>query len=700
MVSGPRWLAFLACLCALPSSTAIAELVSLEWHTCEPFAGGEAFGDVGPYDKVVGVARFAVDPNHARNKVVVDLENAPRNEKGLVEFAADVFLLRPRDLSRGNGALLYEVSNRGKKEALNYFNDAKLNNNPSTVDDAGHGFLFRQGYTLLWSGWMGDLLPGEHRMLLHCPVARNGAQPITGIVRYEMVADVLSESMPLSGRGDHGNYSPSERGEREGVLTWRLHQNHERVVIPRSQWTLERLKVPEVDRGVPGTLGQTRLKLSGGFRPGYIYELVCEAEGPIVQGLGFAAVRDLVSFLKYDDNEQNPLLNDKKPAITRAHGFGISQCGRFLRHFLYQGFNADEHDRRVFDGMMPLVSGGGLVFANHRFAQPSRHNGQHKEHYYPADVFPFTYGDSTDEYIVDGKPHSRGEPDGILRRLSRENAGLVPKIIHVHSSSEYWHRSGSLVHTNTQGTADASIPPEVRIFVIGGTQHNPASFPPGKAGADNHHNPGDYRPHLRALLQALDAWVRGGTEPPASVYPRISDKTLVDWRQSSTGFPSLPGIRYPQVIQQPSALDLGPDFRQKGVITIEPPRLLGDYVVLTPKSDPDGIDLGCLRPVEVAAPVATHTGWNLRSSGVGAEGELASLSVGSYIPFPRTEAEARATGDPRESLEKRYGSFAGYRKRWEAARDELIKGRYLLAEDAERLEKRLERVRELFPSED
>ena len=213
-----------------------------------------------------------------------------------------------------------------------------------------------------------------------------------------------------------------------------------------------------------GTLGQVRLKIAGGFRPGYIYELVCEAEGPIVQGLGFASIRDVVSFLKYDASEQNPLLNPitKKSAITRAHGFGISQCGRFLRHFMYQGFNADERGRRVFDGMIPLVAGGGLVFVNHRFAQPSRHNGQHKEHYYPADIFPFNYGDSNDDFLApDGKVQRRGEPDGILRRLAAEK-NLMPKVMHIHSSSEYWHRSGSLVHTDTLGTVDAVIPPDVR----------------------------------------------------------------------------------------------------------------------------------------------------------------------------------------------------------------------------------------------
>jgi hypothetical protein len=201
--------------------------------------------------------------------------------------------------------------------------------------------------------------------------------------------------------------------------------------------------------------------------------LICEAGGPIVQGLGFAAVRDLVSFLKHDTSKLNPLLSGKKSAITRAHAFGVSQSGRFLRHLLYQGFNIDEKGRRVFDGLMPHVAGGGLGFFNHRFAQPTRHNGQHEEHLYPTDIFPFTYGTSRDEYRAGGKTVTRDQPDGILKRIADEGARLLPRVMHTQSSAEYWHRSGSLVHTDTLGTRDAEVPANVRIYAFGGTQHGP-----------------------------------------------------------------------------------------------------------------------------------------------------------------------------------------------------------------------------------
>ena len=641
----------------------------------EPFGGGSDFGAVGPYDKLVGVARFAVDPADPRNKDIVDLDLAPRNAAGKVEFEADVFLLVPKDLTKGNRAILYDVNNRGNKLALGMFNIAPGTNDPSTLADAGNGFLFRRGYVVVWCGWIGELLPGNNRLLLRAPVAMRDGQPIRGVVRYEMTTDTPAETLPLSRREGHGSYPPTARGEADGVLTWRQRETDERVVIPRGQWSLERQPMPKTADGVAGTLPQIRCRVAGGFRPGYLYELVCEAEGPIVQGLGLAATRDLISFLRYDDTPNNPLrLANGKPAIERTHAFGVSQSGRFLRHFLYQDFNVDEKGRRVFDGLMPHVAGGGLGFFNHRFAQPTRHNGQHEEHLYPTDIFPFAYGDSVD-------PFSKRE-DGILHRMAKDDPKAVPKIMHTQSAAEYWHRSGSLVHTDPLGARDADIPETVRIYAFGGTQHGPAGDPPGRGAGQNLLNPGDYRPQLRALLDALDDWVRADVAPPPSVYPRLDKGTLVAWKQAESGFPALPGVRYPEVIQRPSALDLGPDFRTRGVISVEPPKILGHYVVKVPKSDADGNDLGTLLPAEVAVPVATYTGWNLRRRDVGAEDMLASL-MGSYMPFATTKAEAKASGDPRASLEERYGSFATYQRRLSDRCAEMVKERYLLQEDAE-----------------
>ncbi len=671
------------------SPPARAELRDLQVLKREPFAGGVAFGDVGAYEKITGIARFAIDPKHARNGLIVDLDKAPRNGDGKVEFASDVVILLPKDPGKGNGAVFYDVNNRGNKLALRMFNNGPGGNDPTTEKDAGDGFLMRRGYTVVWCGWIGELLPGGHRLLLKAPVATDNGKPITGIVRHEVIADQPVEALPLSwGRAGHGSYAPTKKGEADGVLTWRQRETDERVVIPRAQWSLERQPVPKAEQGVGGTLGEIKLRVAGGFRPGYIYELICESEGPIVQGVGYAAVRDLISFLRYSAGDKNPCRTaEGKPALSRAYGFGVSQSGRFLRNFLYLGFNADEAERKVFDGLMPHVAGGGLGFFNHRFAQPTRNAGQHDGHLYPTDYFPFAYADAVDPFTK--------KTDGILRRTRADNAKLLPRVMHTQTAAEYWHRSGSLVHTTPLGTQDVEVPDEVRIYAFGGTQHGPAADPPGRGICDNLLNPGDYRPLLRALLDALDDWVKNGTAPPASVYPRIDKETLVRFGQAATGFPALPGVRYPDVIQRPPSLDLGADFADKGVISIEPPRIRGEFTVLVPKSDADGNDQGTLLIPDVAVPLATYTGWNLRRRDVGAEGALVHLA-GSYIPFARTRTEREKVGDPRLSIDERYGGFDAYQKRFATACEDLVKRRYLLKEDAERLIQGRTTVRDRF----
>ncbi|GIW79883.1 MAG: hypothetical protein KatS3mg105_1690 [Gemmatales bacterium] len=671
------------------------EVVDVEIIKRAPFAGGREFGKTGAYEMITGIVRFAVDPKNKRNDVIVDLELAPRNAQGKVEFESDFYILAPKDMSKGNGAILYDVNNRGRRLALGFFNRAPGTNNPANKGEGGDGFLFRRGYTVVWVGWIGELLPGGDRLLMKAPIAKENGKPIRGIVRQEIVAESPAKSMPLSRRGGHGSYPPTRRGLEKATLTWRMRETDRRVLIPREQWSLEIKPPPKASKGVAGTLPEIRLWPKGGFRPGYIYELIYEAEGPIVQGLGFAAPRDWVSFLRYSDSEQNPLGTNRP--IRYAYGFGVSQSGRFLRNFVYLGFNVDEKGRKVFDGLIPHVAGGGLGFFNHRFAQPNRHNGQHEDHSFPADYFPFTYGECNQAYLreADGKPTITDHRDSILGRLRKENSKLLPKIMHTQSSAEYWHRAGSLVHTDPLGQKDVAIPDNVRIYAFGGTQHGPAGFPPDRGFADNLRNPGDYRPFLRALLDALDAWCRHGKEPPPSVYPKIKDGTLVDWRQEHTRFPALPGIRYPEVIHRPSFYDYGPDFWSRGIINVEPPRPIGHYVVLVPKSDPDGNDLGTLLPAEVAVPLATYTGWNLRRRDVGAEAMLASL-MGSYIPFARTKEERLQNGDPRLSIAERYGTYDGYIEALTKTCNTLIKRGYLLEEDAKHLIADQKKHRDLF----
>ena len=660
-------------LALFAGSPLAAEVTRWEIKSREAYAGGRAMGDRGPYERWTGVVHFALDPAREANRTIVDLDLAERNAQGKVEFWSDFELLVPADLTKASGTLFYEVNNRGNKTA------------PRIVDGGADEFLLRQGFIVCYSGWIAEVLPASGKLLMYAPGASNNGQPIRCIVRNELVVDRAVPRASLAHRAGLGSYQPSKRGLEQAKLTMREREADRRQAVPREQFQLH---ITEVTfEGRTGQLPSIELEVAGGLKPGWIYEIIYEAEGPVVQGVGLAGIRDLVSSLKYDSSENNPLRTAAgKPLIERALGFGTSQSGRCLRQFLYEGFNADEQSRRVFDGVIPHVAGGGLGSFNHRFASPTRTNGQHEEHSFPADYFPFTYGDERD-------PFTR-EQDGILRRCRR--LGVVPKVMHTQSSSEYWHRSGSLVHTDPLGKRDAIVPPEVRIYTFGGTQHGPGSGLPGpKSGGQLPGNPADYRPLLRALVIALDEWVRTGREPPKSVYPRIAKDTLTGWKEDACGWPSIPAILYPAVIHQPPLVDRGPHWATKRIATIEPPIVREHYIVRVPAVDADGNERGTLNLPAITVPVATYTSWNLRDQSIGAPGELLNLQ-GSYIPFAKTAPDREQAKDPRPALLERYRDFDDYQTKYMAAAQMLFKERYLLAEDLPRLKAHTEKQRELF----
>jgi len=671
----------IACGLALWCSPAAAEVVRFEIASREPFAEGTAFGDAGPYERIIGRVLHAIDPAGPRESEIVDLRFAPRNARGLVEFSADLFILAPKDLAKGNGALLYDVNNRGNKLALRFFNDGPGGNDPRSEADAGNGFLLRRGFVIVWSGWLGDVLPGGGRLRLRAPTARGSEGPITGRVRYEILPKERGTRLSVN-REQHGAYRPTEEGLRGATLTWRLRPGDPRVPIPREQF---RIHVTEPDPPAPDVLPFVEVEIPAGFRKGYIYELIYEARDPLVHGVCFAAVSDLIAALKRGEGESNLLLADGKPAIRYAYGFGVSQSGRFLRELIYRGYAADERGL-VFDGLIPHVAGGGLGTFHHRFAQPTAFATQHELADYPTDRFPFAYEVETDPLT--------GKTDGILRRAAAR--GQVPFILHTQSSAEYWTRSGSLVHTDPLGERDADPPASVRIYTFGGTQHGPGAWPPSIGMGQAPANPGDYRPLLRALLAALDRWCREGVPAPPSVHPTIRDRTLVPWERGSTAFPAIPGVRYPEVIHTPPVLDLGPRWDAEAIIDNAPPRIAGRYRVLAPACGPDGNDRGCLLPPEVAVPLATFTGWNLRSADAGAENDLVSLD-GSYFPFPIRRDDREAIGDPRPSIEERYGTIERYLDALRAYCRDLASRHLLLNEDVDGIVRRQEeRARSLF----
>jgi len=669
-----RFAAGLVLVLLSANSVARAELVRWEVASRQPYSGGKSMGDRGAYEEWRGTVYFAIDPANEANRKNVDLGLAPRNATGKVEFSADFRMLVPVDRRKANGALFYEVNNRGGATA------------PRIMDGGADDFLCRHGFIVLWSGWIAEVQPGERRLRLQAPVATDRGKPITGIIRNELVVDRRTERASISHRGKQGSYRPTKRGLAEATVTRRERERDPRLPVPKDEWNLVITDVTA--EGRTGQLPLVELEVAGGLKPGWIYEVIYEAEGPLVEGTGLAGIRDIISALKYGKGDQNPLTGDNgKPLVARALAFGTSQSGRCLRHFLWEGFNADEEGRRVLDGVISHVAGGGLGSFNHRFASPTRTNGQHDEHLFPADFFPFTYGDETDPFT--------GKTDGILRR-SRAS-GSVPKVFHTQSSSEYWHRSGSLVHTDPSGKRDSVIPPEVRIYTFGGTQHGPGSGAPAPPGGGQlRANPADYTPLMRALVVAMDDWVKDGKEPPPSVYPRIADGTLVGWKKSESGWPAIPGVTYPEVIQQPPWLDRGPQWDTKRIATIEPPQVKGQYLVKVPAYDADGNERGTLNLPAITVPVATYTSWNLRAESIGAAGELLSLQ-GGYIPFLATREAREKAKDPRPSLAERYGNFDEYQRRYLEAAKRLIAQRYLLEEDLPRTKALCDRFKVVFP---
>jgi hypothetical protein len=609
-----------------------AALLRIEVSERSDVLDGKAFASAGPYERIVGKAYFAVDPNLPANKIITDIAKAPRNQDGLVTFSADFDCLKPRDPKHGNHAVLFEVSNRGGKAMLNMFGD---------------DFLLDQGYTLVWLGWEFDVPPGPGLLRLYAPVA----QGITGLVRSEIIVDHKATRQSLGDRSQlaYPAMNPDDPGL---TLTVRDHADGPRRAVAREAWHIE---------------SGTHVVMPAGFEPGKIYELVYQAKDPPIVGLGPAAVRDLISFLKYGI-PGDTILADHHDIIKRAYGFGVSQSGRFLRTFVYYGFNQDEKGRRVFDGLMAHVAGAGRGSFNHRFAQASRDGHPFLNTFYPTDIFPFTDLAETDA--------ETGITDGLLTHATPPAA--VPKIFYTNTSYEYYGRAASLIHTTLDGEKDAPIAPTTRIYFLTGCQHGPSRFPPEREEAQNLPNPNNYRWTLRALLVALDGWVAQGQEPPPSRYPKMADGSLTPL--GAVAFPKAPGVQFPTRIQQAWHVNYGEEFRSAGIVTIEPPKVGSAFPMRVPQVDADGNEMAGIRMPATAVPLATYTGWNLRAAGIGAPDELYSM-VGSFIPFARTKAERVKTGDPRLSVEERYASKQAYLDKVQAAAEDLVQARYLLGRD-------------------
>ena len=659
---------------------AMTNLIELRINERGDFAADHAFGGAGSYERIVGRAHYAVDPTAPAQQGIVDLEYAPRDAQGLVRFAADFMILKPKALARGNRRLFLDYGNRGNKRMLQFFNDAPASNDPRTLAHAGNGFLFRRGYTVAWIAWQGDLLPGDGRMLMDAPLATDHGKPITGKVRVEYILDEKGvTTQPLSGWVSTRSYPTVSLDTREAQLTRRRYPDDPRIPVPPDQWCFARIEGGQGldNQGSESALvpSDINIHIPGGFEPGWIYELIYTAKDPLVLGLGHLAVRDFVSFLKYAASDAagaaNPLLEGGRIAIDKTYGWGRSQTGRCLRDFVHRGFNADAQNRRVLDGILPHVSGGGLMWLNHRFASGVSPAGeQYEDHENCADRFPFSYAMSTD--------HLTGKRDAILKRPETD-----PLVIHTQSATEYWQRRGSLVHTDTRGN-DLEQPQTVRVYQWSSSQHfaDPNLKKPGRGVCENVINVVRTSMLFRAMIDAMDRWASDGTPPPPSRIPRRADGTLVtaeEWRRQ---FPRIPGALLPTGPNELPLYDFGPDF-ERGILR-EPPQWVAgkSYTVLVPAVDADGNEISGVRAPMVGAPLATYTGWTIRSRGFG-HGATHTF-IGSTIPFAETETERRYTGDTRPSIRERYANKAAYQAAIAEAARTLVDSGLMLAEDVER----------------
>ena len=643
------------------------------------FADGQEFGAAGAYERLSGKALFAVDPGAPAQAGITDLDKAPRGPDGLVRFSADFSLLAPVARARGNGRVFFDYGNRGNIRCLQFFNDAPASNDPRSAAHAGNGFLMRRGYAVAWLGWQADLLPGDDRFLLDVPVAMEGGRPVTGQVRVEYIADRPGVTVfPLSSRASTRSHPAVSLDTRRASLTMRRYATDPRIPVPHDKWMFASV---EGGTGLDNQGGERgvvpsdqHIHLPAGFRPGWIYELVYEGHSPLVLGLGHVAVRDFIAFLKHgardDAGAPNPLL-EGGGRVEKAYAWGRSQTGRLIRDALHRGFNADARGRRVFDGVLPHVSGAGLMWMNHRFANVIVAAGQeHEDHFNPADRFPFTYGETED--------HFTGRRDAILKRPDTD-----PLVLHTQTSTEYWQRRGSLVHTDTRGR-DVDLPANVRAYLWSSSQHfaDPRLGRPGRGVCRNEINVVWTSMFFRAMLDALDAWATHGTEPPASRVPRRADGTLVSFAEWKRQFPAIPGVPVPRGPSALPRLDWGPDAG-RGVLR-EPPEVLpGEgYPVLVPAVDADGNDVAGVRAPMVEVPLATYTGWNLRARGQG-EGAMHEFT-GSTLPFPETPEHRAQLGDPRPSVRERYADAGAYARAIEAAARALVAQRLMLEEDVAR----------------
>lgn len=630
-----------------------------------PFADGEAFERAGPYEFLQGTAFFAVDPLHPRNLAITDLEHAPRAADGAVTFSADFAMLQPTDGGRGNRRMFLDVVNRGRKTVMQRFNDA-----PDIVDHTmppspGNGFLMRQGYTVVWCGWQADVPPTPGLMGLKVPEALGPHGPLQGRILIQFQVNETTPQLLLSDR-EHTPHPAADANEAGALLQVRDHPNGPATVIPREAWSFVQ---------ADGDAAPNFVHLHADFEPGRIYQLVYTTRGSAIVGLGFAAVRDIASFLKFGGVEEG---NPCSGRLDHAYAFGASQSGRFLRQMLYHGLMEDEAGHLALDGVIPHVAGAMRGEFNLRFGQPSKDIC-----FIIPELFPFTDTPQTDPLT--------GRQGSLLEEP--EARGKVPKVMFTNTSAEYWRGDAALIHTDLERMRDQAESPSVRRYHFAGTQHTSGFFPltdwravDGMRG-QLPFNTVDLNPLLRAALVNLDRWASEGVPAPPSRHPSLDDGTGVPPDTLAPAFADLPGVCFPPEVTRAMRLDYGSEAAQGRTLLL--PAVEGEtYPTLVSDVDSDGNERAGIRLPDLSVPLGTHTGWNLRHASVGNPDLVIGITgglAGWTLPFAATRADREAIGDPRLSIDERYASREEYVHRVRAAAHELIAAGYVLAEDLPRI---------------
>jgi hypothetical protein len=630
----------LACAIATPAFISAAPgwaaVTKLTVEKTTPMAGG--------YELLEGHFTGALDPGDKRDAQVNDIKLAPRGAGGMVEYSATFAIARPTGAM--SGLLVYDVTNRGRGAA-------------TAIGD---------GHVDVVSGWQGDLDEGPGLQLINVPSA-----PVTGpaTVRF-MNMPAGTTTLPVKGgpQGNQGGRGFDVATAAGARLFTAVSDDRptEQKEVPKSDWAFADCTATPF----PGKPDLTKLCVKGGFDPKLAYTLGFTAKNPKVLGIGFAATRDLVAFLRYDNSTANPLAGKMRWAIGR----GVSQSGNYLRSLVDLGFNTAEDGRIVFDGLNPIV-GPRMLSMNHRFATPGGLVGLYELGSEGTNSWS-SYNDA-----------ARGQGrHSLLDRCLQDNR--CPKIAEIFGSTEFWDLRASPDFVGSDAQADIPLPVNVRRYYNAGVPHNGGRggfdlLTPPTAACVLISNPNPSSDTNRAIFAALVDWVTKGTEPPPSIYPTLAAGALVTPAAYDRAFPKIAGV--PRPAYSPAyQYDLGKSFDYadlSGVITVAPPRIIRAIPQLMPRIDADGNELDGIRSPLISAPLGTYVGWNVFAGGF--QKNRFCNNTGGYIPFAATKAERAAKGDPRPSLEERYPSHAAYVAKVKAQADSLVAQRYMLAADAARI---------------